>query len=389
MPPYNNRTTITLSSTPLEPTSTTTDFNRTRTTEVLGKSTSPAPPTTPLDPTRMIPTRWVWNFVNRHIYPNPRTEPRRCRRASSSWVCDPSGLFTTEQVDELNDILTSISVESKCPCSNHCHHRKYGFVVTLAILYRYDPHPNETAPMTRHMRLSEIRAGTCGEDTVVSFDFSRKLLNISTGLVAFQTLTDQLAKTLMEPFMEDITSPDAESNFSGIKEFLLVAKTVFTGTYNPPEMTDLERLFIAIGGSAGLMVVCSLFFCLILGTRAFWGRKKRNPSSDDSDDDEEDKYYDPKVEGTLIPFYHFVPEGTVGNRKRMGIIEMNNKIKTAKKNRNISTQEDDPEVYDDYDRFARVGRAARMWRMRARAAKKPPPKPPPPAKGNFRRSLTT
>ncbi|XP_066266994.1 mucin-4-like [Branchiostoma lanceolatum] len=385
----NPTASTTMSSALLGPASTSglysTNFSRMNTTEVLGMSSSALASTTPLDPTRMIPSKYVWNAINRHIYPNPRREPRRCRRPSPSWVCDPSGVFTTEQVDELDAILTSISLQSDCPCNEHCHHRTYGFVVTLVILYRYDPHPNQTLPITRHMRLSELSAGTCGEDTVVSYDFSRKMLNISTGVVAFQTLTDQLAEVIIAPYMDDITSQDTERNFIGLKGFLTVTKTVFVGTYNPPEMTDLERLFIAIGGSMGLLAFCSLFFCCIAGTRAFWGRKKKNPSSLDFDD-EEDRYYDPKVEGTFIPFYHFIPEGTVGNKKRMGITEMKTKMETTKKNRSISTQEEDPDVFDDFDRFAKVGRAARLWKKRAR---RPPPQPPPPAVGNFRRSLTT
>ncbi|XP_035694282.1 uncharacterized protein LOC118428334 [Branchiostoma floridae] len=372
-----------LSSAALDPTVTNTSgrnsigFSRISTTEVVETTTTPVS-TTPLDPTRMIPDTYVWNQRNRHIYPNPRTEPTRCRRTGPSWVCDPSGLFTTEQVDELDDILTSTSLQSECPCNEHCHHRTYGFVVTLAIHYRYDPHPNQTAPFTRHLRNAELSAGTCGEDTVVSYDFSRKMLNISTGLVAFQTLTDQLSDTLMAPYLADLTSLDAERNFIGIKGFLTIVKTVFIGTYNPPEMTNLERLFIAIGGTVGFLVVCSLFFCLILGTRAFWGRGKKKNSSSFDFDDEEDKYYDPKVEGTYIPFYHFIPEGIVGNKKRMGILEMNSKMKQTKRTRVISTEEDDPEVYDDFDRFAKVGRAARMWKRRARNARKPPPQPPPP-----------
>ncbi|XP_035693173.1 uncharacterized protein LOC118427465 [Branchiostoma floridae] len=253
-----------------------------------------------------LPT--VWEEQNRDQYPSPRDDFAACGRSNYSWVCDPNRQFTTEQVEELNDLLDEIH-KSQCPCGIRCPQTSTadnGFIVILAIVESYIYHGGEE-PFARWFRENKQTDASCGEETIIFYDFSIKRMTVSTGLRAFQTLTDDITETIRAPHDSNLKSQERDENFEGLKGFLTVANTVFRGTYVPPGLKVWAHLLIAALASLGFIFLASMLFCWCTSCKTFWGESPAPVLTEIQAEE------DLGNSAGKVPFYHIMPSGIKGD----------------------------------------------------------------------------
>ncbi|CAH1244766.1 Hypp7384 [Branchiostoma lanceolatum] len=253
-----------------------------------------------------LPT--VWDEQERSQYPSPRDDFAACGRSNYSWVCDPNRQFTTEQVDELNAILDEIHM-SQCPCGVRCPTASTtdnGFIVILAIVESYIYHGGEE-PFERWFREEKQTDARCGEDAIVFYDFAIKRMTVSTGLRAFQTLTDDIIETIRAPFDSKLTSQNRDENFEGLKGFFGVANTVYRGTYTPPGLKVWAHMLIAAGASLAFIFLASMLFCTCTSCKTFWGEKPQPVLKEVQEEEDLGK------SAGRVPFYHIMPSGVKGD----------------------------------------------------------------------------
>lgn len=87
------------------------------------------------------PTNWNWT-----VYPNPNSpnqdQQLQCCRSNQSYVCDPNGLISQRQADEIDVAINNVYAETRCGCQ-HCIHHNHGYIIRVALMSKMVPvYPN-------------------------------------------------------------------------------------------------------------------------------------------------------------------------------------------------------------------------------------------------------
>jgi len=97
------------------------------------------------------PTTWIWSQ-----YPNPNSpnqdQQLQCCRSNQSYVCDPNGLMSERQADEIDQAVKNMFVQTRCSCCR----AGTGYVVRVALMQqmvRIDSRHNSTMDRLRDAHL--------------------------------------------------------------------------------------------------------------------------------------------------------------------------------------------------------------------------------------------
>lgn len=81
---------------------------------------------------QQLPTKWKV-----YEYPNPRFQPKRCGRVKESLICDPNGIISEQDANDIETLLRRIYSETRCDCQK-CQIDETGYAVMVAIMPRMD-----------------------------------------------------------------------------------------------------------------------------------------------------------------------------------------------------------------------------------------------------------
>ncbi|KAK3109059.1 hypothetical protein FSP39_022051 [Pinctada imbricata] len=124
-------------------------------------------------------------------YPNPRENVNECgRNCTTSFICDPSGILTSDQADGLDKTLWEISTNGKCTCTE-CSSND-GHLIYIALIARMEIPTGTSKGMTAYYFAEYLRKkwmnGTCGNLVVIVVSTEDRQVQTNAGPNAFKTL---------------------------------------------------------------------------------------------------------------------------------------------------------------------------------------------------------
>ncbi|KAI8480997.1 hypothetical protein Bbelb_390590 [Branchiostoma belcheri] len=219
-------------------------------------------------------------------YPNPQTQPALCGRANtfrnSSWICDPDGILTRWQADELDEYLESVRWETPCPC-DVCDGVADGYNIAVALMKSMtvtDKSHNvsyRAQNFANYLRTTTWDFGSCDEGVVILISQKERRVYTSRGNQVRLKLTPFRVITIYEKHRAFFSLEEFQD---GIAALIHDYKKVFIGTYRDVEETAKQDLSTVV---SGVCVGMSFFFCcgccMILGKHERDIRLKPKPSS--------------------------------------------------------------------------------------------------------------
>ncbi|XP_066273155.1 uncharacterized protein [Branchiostoma lanceolatum] len=235
----------------------------------------------------------VWLSVGRaqgwtpEAYPNPQTQPALCGRPNtyrnSSWICDPDGILTRWQADELDEYLESVRWETPCPC-DVCDGVADGYNIAVALLRSMtvtDKSHNvsyRAQNFANYLRTTTWDYGSCDEGVVILISQKDRRVYTSTGKQVRLKLTLFRVVTIYEKNRSFFSLEEFQDGIAALSHEY---KKVFIGTYRDVEETARQDLSTVVGG---ICVALSFFFCcgccVILGKHERDTRLKPQPRPD-------------------------------------------------------------------------------------------------------------
>jgi len=178
------------------------------------------------------PQEWKWTD-----YPNPNSPNQRsqflCCRSNQSYVCDPNGLISETQADEIDLAIKNVYEDTRCTC-NHCLINKHGYIVRVAIMEKMVPVRNNDTSMMARLRDAHLYAyqisrrwhmeGACKESLLILYSRADNILFTLTLKEARKKVTDSkvgdVSLRVRDYFTRESTIAD------GIKEMIARYKLI-------------------------------------------------------------------------------------------------------------------------------------------------------------------
>ncbi|CAH1253835.1 Hypp1254 [Branchiostoma lanceolatum] len=234
----------------------------------------------------------VWLSVGRaqgwtpEAYPNPQTQPALCGRPNtyrnSSWICDPDGILTRWQADELDEYLESVRWETPCPC-DVCDGVADGYNIAVALLRTMtvtDKSHNvsyRAQNFANYLRTTTWDYGSCDEGVVILISQKDRRIYTSVGKEVGLKLTPFRRESIYEKRRGIFSIDDYQL---GLATLVFDYKAVLIGTYQDVEEMAEQNLSTVV---CGVCVALSFFFCcgccLILGKHEAETRGNMTPST--------------------------------------------------------------------------------------------------------------
>ncbi|XP_070579523.1 uncharacterized protein [Ptychodera flava] len=157
-------------------------------------------------------------------YPNPQDSTSICNRPHrESWICDPNGILSKQEVLELDDMVENLRQSTDCRC-DRCvsgHGEKHGYIVSLALLNKMESESynnpsspqnaeilNEAQMWTKYLRMQSWKMGACGNDAVLLLSVKDKVIYLSTGEELCEILSDKRTKQLLSTSLDLLADQD-------------------------------------------------------------------------------------------------------------------------------------------------------------------------------------
>ncbi|XP_041354103.1 uncharacterized protein LOC121371922 [Gigantopelta aegis] len=236
---------------------------------VLLVSVLPVVDTQELDYTTPNPS--VWSFAD---YPDPIWDHARCGRDNRSSVCDPNGLITTLEADEIDRLTVDVLRTTRCQCVE-CHQNQRGYEIRVAIMAEMKPVYN----MSSNIRNSLLNArtfawllsqkykltGVCNETLIILYARNNGVLYTMTRKEARVGLPDDDVVTITEDNRKYFD--DTATIGKGITEMIKGYRHVLLGnTYQRPVAAKFTAGTWNGGShmvlSSTMLQLCFLSFCV-------------------------------------------------------------------------------------------------------------------------------
>ncbi|XP_071112412.1 uncharacterized protein [Haliotis cracherodii] len=178
----------------------------------------------------------VWH-VNQ--FPDPWWFPEQCNRGNKSAICDPNGVITRQQADDIDRLIEAVAVDTRCPCYD-CVTNQRGYVIRVALMHQMENLLEEDEGIMDRLKNARLFAylltkrwkltGNCNETLLIVYSKADNVLYTMTGKSAGMTLKDNLIVEIsvdVRPFFDD-----EETIAEGIKEMIRRYRAVFKNTYS-------------------------------------------------------------------------------------------------------------------------------------------------------------
>ncbi|XP_035667249.1 uncharacterized protein LOC118409943 isoform X2 [Branchiostoma floridae] len=219
-------------------------------------------------------------------YPNPQTQPALCGRPNtyrnSSWICDPDGILTRWQADELDEYLESVRWETPCPC-DVCDGVADGYNIAVALMRSMavtDKSHNvsyRAQNFANYLRTTTWDYGSCDEGVVILISQKERRIYTSVSKEVGLKVTPFRRESIYEKRRGLFSIDDYQM---GLATLVFDYKTVLIGTYQDVEEMAEQNLSTVI---SGVCVALSFFFCcgccMILGKHEVETRGNMTPST--------------------------------------------------------------------------------------------------------------
>ncbi|KAK3108747.1 hypothetical protein FSP39_014703 [Pinctada imbricata] len=138
-------------------------------------------------------------FWGKDEYPNPRKDVNYCgRNCTKSWVCDPAGILTSHQADDLDRTLDRIATSGNCRCTQ-CTSNE-GHYIYVALMSRMKISEGQTKEMEAYAFSEHLKekwmGGTCGNIVVIVVSTEDKQMPTNPGSEASAILTLECIKLI-------------------------------------------------------------------------------------------------------------------------------------------------------------------------------------------------
>ncbi|XP_046554118.1 uncharacterized protein LOC124263504 [Haliotis rubra] len=181
----------------------------------------------------------VWH-VNQ--YPDPWWFPEQCNRDNKSAVCDPNGIVTKQQANDIDRLIEAVAVDTRCPCYD-CVSNQRGYVIRVALMHQMENLLEEGEEIMDRLKNARLFAylltkrwkltGNCNETVLIVYSKADNVLYTMTGTSAGRALKDNLIVEItvdVRPFFDD-----EDTITEGIKEMIRRYRAVFKKTYSRAE----------------------------------------------------------------------------------------------------------------------------------------------------------
>ncbi|XP_078586237.1 uncharacterized protein LOC144868136, partial [Branchiostoma floridae x Branchiostoma japonicum] len=168
-------------------------------------------------------------------YPDPFRQPRLCGRVNrtSSFVCDPDGILTRTEADDLDLLLFTTLRDTHCPCES-CPGENDGYNIAVALMKRMSKSGLFFTTRVRaqgfamYLRAIAWDYGRCNEGVVILVSTEdRQIYTLhATGATAREKLLDAIVDNIYVETREYFT---AGRWAAGLTEMVTRYKNVFQG----------------------------------------------------------------------------------------------------------------------------------------------------------------